>query len=217
MLDFYPKTTNEMVFTNTHTHQLVSSIVNRSISFPSNGKNTLLLFGVYGSGKTTYASIFFNEYEKAFGGEEAYVNRVVADSNQKITTIIEHIDNIALYISPNKSDKHYFLFDEVDGFSIEQQKRLKSWLNRDDVVCVMTTNYLHKIDKGLLSRSYQLEFNKAEEVSQYVARFKEIIQQNNLPMLDDDTLNYIATSQNGDWREMCALLQQACAFVKDAL
>jgi replication-associated recombination protein RarA len=103
------------------------------------------------------------------------------------------------------------LFDEVDNYSLEQQKRLKSCLNREDIVCVMTTNHIDKIDKGLQSRSHIICFNATHNTKNYVDRMKQIIRQNSLPMLKDKTLVNIASNNNGDWRSMCSTLQQACS------
>ena len=61
-------------------------------------------------------------------------------------------------------------------------------MNRDDIVCVMTTNHLDKIDKGLLIRSHLINFNASSNTNDYVIRMKQIILQNNLTMLSDSTL-----------------------------
>ena len=125
MSNFIPTSTNEMVFSNEETKELMYDILQHNITFPSNGKTSLLLYGVYGSGKTTYANIFFNEYEKSFGGDNALVENVVVDGNEKITTTIDRLTNISSLVSFNQSNKHYFLFDEVDGYNPKQQQRLK--------------------------------------------------------------------------------------------
>jgi replication-associated recombination protein RarA len=95
---------------------------------------------------------------------------------------------VPFFLPFNRSHKHYFLFDEVDGYKKEQQQRLKGWMNRDDIVCVMTTNHLDKIDKSLLSRSHLINFNASSNTNDYVIRMKRIILQNNLTMLSDSTL-----------------------------
>ena len=59
MISFQPTATDDMVFSDTDTKRLLKDIISGNLSFPSNGKSTLLLFGSYGSGKTTYANIFF--------------------------------------------------------------------------------------------------------------------------------------------------------------
>lgn len=222
MLDFTPKTTNEMVFANSNTTSLLTDILKRNISFPSNGKNTLLLYGVYGSGKTTYADIFFNEYEQSYQNDNTnsfntwqapYVSNIVVDGNEKITTTVDKMTNICTFVSFNASNKHYFLFDEVDGYSIKQQKRLKSWLNRNDVVCIMTTNYIEEIDKGLRSRCFEVEFNASSNISDYVMRMRAILHQHKMPMLNDTQLYQIAEKGEGDWRDMCATMQRVCANI----
>jgi replication-associated recombination protein RarA len=211
MLDFTPKSTNEMVFSCNRTKNLLNDILQHNVSFPSNGKNVLMLYGTFGSGKTTYANLFLNEYERSFGGDEAYINKVKVDGNAKITSTIDRISNTANLCSFSSSNKHFFLFDEIDGYKLEQQQRLKGWLNRNDIVCVMTTNYLHKIDKGLQSRCHVLDFNASSNMLEYVNRMKQILRQQSLPMLDDSSLFNIADLHKGDWREICASLERACS------
>ena len=221
MLEFTPKSTEEMVFANAETKQLLSEILSHKVSFPSNGKNTLLLYGTYGSGKTTYANIFFKEYENTFkkgsvcanDDSQICVSNIEVDGNEKITTTVDKLNSICSFVSFNASDKHYFLFDEVDGYSWKQQKRLKGWLNRSDVVCVMTTNHIEEIDKGLRSRCYQIEFNASANIADYVVRMRDIVHQYKLPMLSDVQLYKIAEKSKGDWREMCALLQRVCSNI----
>ena len=206
----------KIVFHSYVERDLLLNILNHNIKFPSNGKNSLLLYGVVGSGKTTYANIFFNEYEHSFDDsslllDSMSVNDIEVDGNEKITTTVDKINTVANFMPLNRSNKHFFLFDEVDNYSSEQQKRLKSCLNREDIVCVMTTNHIDKIDKGLQSRSHIICFNATHNTKNYVDRMKQIIRQNSLPMLKDKTLVNIASNNKGDWRSMCSALQQACS------
>ena len=216
MSNFTPLSTAEMVFSNTETKDLLLDILHHNIDFPTNGRNTLLLYGSYGSGKTTYANIFFSEYENSFEERSLLlnsmrVNDIEVDGNEKITTTVDKINTVANFVPLNRSNKHFFLFDEVDGYNEKQQQRLKSCLNREDIVCVMTTNHIDKIDKGLQSRSHIICFNASHNTTNYVDRMKQIIRQNSLPMLNDKTLVNIASKTNGDWRSMCSALQQACS------
>ena len=211
MSNFTLQSTNEMVFHSDVERDLLLDILNHNIKFPSNGKNSLLLYGVVGSGKTTYANIFFSEYEHSFKDsslllDSMRVNDIEVDGNEKITTTVDKINTVANFVPSNRSNKHFFLFDEVDNYSLEQQKRLKSCLNREDIVCVMTTNHIVKIDKGLQSRSHIICFNATHNTKNYVDRMKQIIRQNSLPMLKDKTLVNIASNNNGDWRSMCSML-----------
>ena len=135
MSNFTPQSTNEMVFHSDVERDLLLDILNHNIKFPSNGKNSLLLYGVVGSGKTTYANIFFSEYEHSFKDsslllDSMRVNDIEVDGNEKITTTVDKINTVANFVPLNRSNKHFFLFDEVDNYSLEQQKRLKSCWNR---------------------------------------------------------------------------------------
>lgn len=218
MIDFVPTTTAEMVFSDNETKKLINDLLSHRVTLPAHGKNSLILFGVFGSGKTTYAKIFFDEYERSFNGDTAFVTEFVVDSSEKITTTINKISQIADKVPLfNHSNKHYFFFDEFDNYQLEQQARLKHFLNRNNIICIMTTNNLHKIDEGIKSRSHVINFNASSNIDDYVERMRQIIKDNNLPNLSYETLKEIAEESNGSWREMSYLLEQCCNKVKPKL
>lgn len=214
MLNFEPKTTSDMVFSDEHTKRLLNDILTRKLSFPKNGRNTLLLYGTYGSGKTTYAKVFFDDYEKSYGGGEALVDVYTNEGGDAVTEQISRVNTVANLVSFNQSNVHYVLFDEVDNYTKVQQQRLKSLLNREDIIVIMTTNFLNKVDDGIRSRSYAIDFNASTNAFDYVERMKQIIQQNNLPLVGEDTLRQIAIQSEGDWREMCSVLEQVCRNIE---
>ena len=210
MTDFSPTTTSEMVFADADDKRVLNDIITRKISFPSNGKNCLLLYGTYGSGKTTYAKVFFNDYEKAFGGDNPMIDTITNESGDAITQQIAHMNTTANFASFNDSSKHYFLIDEVDTYSTAQQQRLKSFLNRKDIIVVLTTNFIKEVDDGLLSRSISIDFNASNNAYDYVVRMKQIIRQHNLPTVSDKSLTRIAQAAEGDWREINQQLEEVC-------
>ena len=61
MYNFTPKSTNDMVFSNTTSKTLIHNILKGDLPFPRNGVSGLLFYGVYGTRKTTYADVFCNE------------------------------------------------------------------------------------------------------------------------------------------------------------
>ena len=214
MLNFEPKTTSDMVFSDEHTKRLLNDILTHKLSFPKNGRNTLLLYGTYGSGKTTYAKVFFDDYEKSYGGNKALVDVYTNEGGDAITKQITQVNTVANLVPLNhQSNVHYVLFDEVDNYTKVQQQRLKSLLNREDIIVIMTTNFLNRVDEGIRSRSYQIDFNASTNAFDYVKRMKQIIQQNNLPLVGEDTLRTIAIQSEGDWREMCSVLEQVCSNI----
>ncbi len=74
MMDFTPKKTSDMVFSNNTSRASIHSILDGELPFPKNGISGLLFYGVYGSGKTTYANIFCNELEIIRGGKQGIAN-----------------------------------------------------------------------------------------------------------------------------------------------
>ena len=191
-----------MVFSDEQTKRLLNDILTRELSFPKNERNTLLLYGTYGGGKTTYTKVFFDVYEKAFGGDNALVDVYTNEGEDAVTEQISKVNIVANLLSFNQSNVHYVLFDEVDNYTKVQQQRLKSLLNREDIIVITTTNFLNKVDDGIRSRSYTIDFNASTNAFDYVERMKQIIQQNNLPSVGEDTLRTMAIQSEGDWREM---------------
>jgi replication-associated recombination protein RarA len=213
MTDFTPKTTEQMVFSDVKKKEYLVEITKRQISFPANGKNSILLYGTYGTGKTTYGNIFFSEYESSYGGDTAVVENIVCDGSTPVSSLVKMLKKRFMYVSPNCSDKHYLLLDEFDTYSMAQQKQLKGFLNKENIVCIFTTNHLDKVDKGIQSRSLIVGMNQSGNQSDYVSRMREMVRDNDLPMPNNSTLASIAKTNDGDWRGMCMTLSRVCALI----
>jgi replication-associated recombination protein RarA len=217
LYDFTPQTLDEFVFGDYCDRDLLNDILSREMEFPANGRNTILLYGGYGTGKTTFAYVFLKEFDKCFETDgnweydEPLIEKISCDGNAKITSVVERLERISSNSSFNKSGKHYFVFDEIDNWKVEQQQRMKAWMNIKDVVCVMTTNFLHKIDEGLQSRCHVINMNASPNLADYVDRMKQIIDEHHpfMTRLSDDLLMNIASQAKGDWRDICSLLQRA--------
>ncbi len=201
-----PTTTSDMVFANEEAKTTLLDILSQTSPFPIAGLNSLLLYGVFGTGKTTYASIFLNDFEKTFGGSEALIETIVCEKTQNISTILSACNAIANTTQHfNSSNYHYFIFDEVDNLTIGAQRALKSFLNRKNIICVLTTNYLDAIDGGVRARCEEINFNAADK-DEYINRFKKILTDNQLPLLCDDAYSEIVRMHNGNWRKMIKTL-----------
>lgn len=202
-----PKSTADMVFVDESIKNQLLDILCQDYPFPiKGGKNSLLLYGVPGTGKSTYAKIFLNDFELTFGGIDPYIHITNCQKTQSISSILNTCNAIANRASLyNCSGCHYFIFDEVDNMTIDGQRALKSFLNRSNIVCVLTTNYLHKIDEGLKSRCVVLNFNAAND-DDTIKRFKDVLTDNQLPILPDVALREIVKIYNGDWRDMVPTL-----------
>lgn len=213
MTEFTPKTTEQMVFSDVKKKDYLIAITKQQISFPANGKNSILLHGATGTGKTTYADIFFSEYERSYGGDNPIIDRVSCDGSTPVSSLVKTLNNKLMYISLNVSGKHYLLLDEFDNYTLGKQRQLKGFLNRNNLVCIFTTNYLNNIDKGIQSRSLVVGMNQSSNQDAYVSRMREIVLDYGLTMPDKKTLFSIVETNDGDWRDMCMTLSRVCALI----
>lgn len=202
MNNTHPQTTNDMVFANSNSEQQIKAILSRYLPFPSNGKNALCLFGTYGTGKTTYSEIFCREFELAVSNSELKEPPffVSCQKTQPIDKILKTSENMTGRMSFNESEYHYLIFDEVDNLTDSAQKALKAFLNRTNIVCVLTTNYLNQLDKGLQNRCHHVNFN-AGPYAAIRARVKHLLQGDGLH-LDDNQIDQVIDKSKGSWRDI---------------
>jgi len=197
-----PQTTADMVFTNTTTENQINAILSGIFPFPSSGKAALCLFGTHGTGKTTYSNIFCKEFERAKSNTELACNPhfVSCQKTEGIDSILKRCKKMTEFVSWNKSDYHYFIFDEVDNLTDTAQKALKAFLNTSNIVCVLTTNHLDQLDKGMLSRCINVNFNAAEPEA-IRTRVHRVLHDNGL-QLGNDEIDKIIQTSDGSWREI---------------
>lgn len=210
MLITNPQTTADMVFADSISETLVRALLDQSLPFPIGGKSAVLLYGTFGSGKTTYAPIFCRDFERQRSGQdEAVIDFVSCDSTENITQILKRCEQARELVSFNSSGLHYFVFDEVDNLTPEAQRKLKAFLNGSNMVCVLTTNYVDRVDDGVKSRCHKVNFN-ATQAANYLPRVKQIIRQNGLPMPSDVELLAKIENAEGDWRDIVPYVMYLC-------
>ena len=170
-----------------------------------------MFYGVYGSGKTTYANIFCNELEIIRGGQQGTANFHSIDCG-KVTNFSKTIQNYEGYcnwIPLTYSNLVYFIFDEVDNLKLNEQRLLKTFMNRENIVCILTTNHLNRIDDGVRDRCYEIDFNAANSID-YLPLLRQLIVQNNLTPLSDKFLLNLVQKSNGSWRKLSNYLSYHC-------
>ena len=169
-----PQCLNDFALLPTSRYKL-ASMLDQSMAFPANGVNGIVLFGLHGTGKTTMANLLpgLLESSKAHADPENLDPGTLVDTHspssqyyacmqgQNGVTLIQGIQSSTGFVAWNASGLHYVILDEVDLLTDAAMTSFKSLMNRKNVVFIMTTNYIEKIDSGIKSRSYLIQMDAA--------------------------------------------------------
>lgn len=171
------------------TKHKLHAVLSGMINFPANGVSGLLLYGIYGTGKTTMANLLpgwietakttkflaSNSVGQLVDQTNPYYSFQACAQGQNGTAVINNTQNATSLISFNESGLHYVILDEVDILTAAANASFKSIMNRQNVVFILTTNNLNKIDKGVLNRSILLDMNAAP-TNDWVTKITSIYQ-----------------------------------------
>jgi DNA polymerase III delta prime subunit len=193
---YQPQSVSEIVFGNDESRMLIEEIINGELPFPFEGKTGILLYGTFGTGKTTLARLLPEAIERGqtgqelafdadfFGCQQGHSGTVIADTLKKQDKVL----------SFNPSGRHYYIFDEVDNLSKAAQAGLKTTLNSKFGTFILTTNNISQLDKGVKDRCILVEMNAATD-AEYLPLARRIAADNNVVLNDEQLL--AAISGNG--------------------
>ena len=199
---YQPQTINEVVFGNDESRLLIEDIVSGILPFPFEGKTGILLYGTFGTGKTTLARILPEAIEQGqtgqplsfdadfFGCQQGHSGTVIADTLKKQNKVL----------SFNASGKHYYIFDEVDNLTKTAQAGLKTTLNSQRGIFILTTNNISQLDKGVKDRCVLVEMNASID-AEYLPLARRIAADENV-VLSDAQLVAEIDATNGSLREV---------------
>ena len=199
---YEPKTIDDIIWGNSESRLRIEDIINGAESLPYCGKSAILLYGVFGTGKTTLAKMLPNSIEEGRTGQSLILPEIFIGCQQGLngTQVMSLIGNVLNKASLNTSGLHYFILDEVDNLTKLAQQSLKSALNTDKGIFILTTNNISELDKGLKDRCVLVEMNAAP-VSEYLPLAKNLVSDMGVVMSDIDLLPTI-TAANGSLRNL---------------
>ncbi len=198
-----------------HTKQKLHLILDGTINFPGNGVTGLVLYGIYGTGKTTMANLLPGWIETAkttsflsnnlvgqlVDHTEPYFIFQACAQGQNGATIMSNIINGTNLISFNASGLHYIILDEVDILTTAAIASLKSIMNRKNIVFILTTNNLNKIDKGVMNRSILLDMNAAP-TNDWVNKIIDLYQASGMKAPLPSKIAAVVSAGNGSARSI---------------
>lgn len=215
-----PNCLDDFLFSNSVDRQTLEMILQRMLPFPFAGKSGILLHGTWGTGKSTLAQLLPGLLETAYGGAWSSAQGAgqmpppVPDHCQtkvfrcggglSSTNIIQTVDKCSSRLPMWHFSQHdYFVFDEVDRLTIGAQQSLRSTMDLPRCMFFFTTNYLSKIDPGIINRCHLVEMNQVATTSAYVPLGLSVLQNMGVGpgVVSDTTLQQLASKARGSLRE----------------
>lgn len=165
----------------------------------------ILLYGSFGTAKSTTAEIIIKERHKRLGLEKSYIERFSA-INLKGPNLKQLESALGLMIASNGHDQEpYVIIDEIDLLSNTKQVELRHLIDTLAVgKFIMTTNDYSKVDKGVQNRSdcFSLSPPKSQHMLQ---RAEAILRAENVSLPRDIVLRMLQNAD--DMREMLRELE----------
>ena len=195
-----PTSLNDIIFGNPESKLRIYDIVTGAEPLPASGKSGIVLYGAWGTGKTTVATMLPDAIEKGRTQEELVISADLIRCQQGFNgpQVIDLISRILDKNSLNASGLHYIIIDEVDLLTKSAQESLKSAMNTNRCIFILTTNYIAELDRGLLDRCVLVEMNAAKN-EQLLPLAHQIAAKEGIELTDEELLPTIKAA-NGSFR-----------------
>jgi len=199
---YEPNQIGDIIWGNAESRLRIEDIINGAEALPYCGKSAILLYGVFGTGKTTLANLLPNAIEKGRSNEDLAIDADFIACQQGFNgpQVMSLIERVLSKTSFNASGLHYFVLDEVDNLTKLAQQSLKSALNTNRGIFILTTNNISELDKGLKDRCVLVEMNAAHNELLLPLAHK-IVAEHGITITDEELLPTIKAA-NGSFRNI---------------
>jgi DNA polymerase III delta prime subunit len=229
MIGLTPNCLEDFIYSNQTERDTLDLIFTRKLPFPFTGKSGILFHGGWGTGKSTLSFLMPGLFETAYSGDwdlAQYVGQMPAQSEDEIMTELFRCGGgLSTTVITNKvktchsrfpvfhNSRHdYFIFDEVDKLTLGAQQSLKSVMDLSRCMFFFNTNYLHKVDAGIINRCYLVEMNQGKDHNSYLTIANKVLTNMGLATtaLAESTVLAHASRAKGSLREFVSLVVIDC-------
>jgi DNA polymerase III delta prime subunit len=197
---YAPKNLDDIVFANAESRELIQDIVKGDLPFPISGLNGILLYGVPGTGKSALAKMLPNAIEQSITGEQAWDSYIDVHQGNNGSALINRIKTLSR-VRPLTGRYQYIVLDEIDNLTKEAMLSLKSAMNTENTVFILTTNYPQDMEIGVLDRCHHVEFNQAPSLA-WLPLFKRVLTDHGAVIPPNAVLLPLIDACNGSARKI---------------
>ena len=214
-----PNCLDDFIYSNQTERDRLDLILSRKLPFPFTGKSGILFHGGWGTGKSTLSFLMPRLFETAYSGswnlaqdvgqmpaplEDDTMTEVFRCGSLSITAIINKVmacNSKSQVFHYSRQD--YFVFDEIDKLTLGAQQSLKSVMDLERCMFFFNTNYLHKVDAGIINRCYLVEMNQSKDPKAYLKIANNVLTNMGLAItaVAESTLLAHASKAKGSLRE----------------